>query len=75
MVEYTPEEVDTIIKVLKSVRPKGPKIEKTIIYLEQRHKFFNPNKYMLAYIIGHGNKFKLNKELLLKLKDDLSNKE
>ena len=75
MVTYTPEEVDAIIKILKSVRPKGLKVEKTIIYLEQRHKFFNPNKNMLTYIISHGNKFKLNNDLLLKLKDDLNNKE
>ena len=75
MVTYTPEEVDAIIKILKSVRPKGLKVEKTIIYLEQRHKFFNPNKNMLTYIISHGNKFKLNNDLLLKLKDNLNNKE
>jgi len=75
MVQYTPEEVDAIIKVLKSVRPRSQKIEKTIAYLEQRQEFFNPNKDMLTYITSHGNKFKVNKELLLKLKDDLSSKE
>ena len=74
MVKYTPDEVDEIIKVLKKVRPKGMKVEKTIAYLEQRHKFFNPNKDMLEYLISHERKFKANKEVLLKLKTDLTKK-
>jgi len=75
MVEYTPEEVDMLITLLKKVKPKGLfKIEKTIRYLDQRHKFFNPNKEMLIYIIKHGDKFKLNPELLLKMKNDMVTK-
>lgn len=75
MVEYTPEEVDMLIKLLRKVRPKGSlKIEKTIRYLEQRHKFFNPNRDMLTYIIKHGDKFKLDPDLLMKMKTDLTTK-
>lgn len=73
MVDYTPEEVDMLIKLLKKLKTK-PKIEKTIKYLEQRHKFFNPTREMLNYIIEHGEKSKLNPELLLKMKNDLNNK-
>jgi len=75
MVEYTPEEVDMLIKLLRKVKPKGSlKVEKTIKYLEQRHKFFNPNKEMLIYIIRHGDKFKLDPDLLLKMKNDMVTK-
>ena len=75
MVEYTPEEVDTLIKLLRKVKPKGSlKIEKTIRYLDQRHKFFNPNKEMLIYIIKHGDNFKLDPDLLLKMKNDMVTK-
>lgn len=75
MVEYTPEEINIIIKLLKIVRPADLKIEKTIRYLEQRHKFFNPTRDILTYIIKHGDKFKLDPELLLKMKTDLNSRE
>ncbi len=74
MVEYTPEEIDILIKLLVKVKPRGLKIEKTIRYLEQRHKFFNPTREILTYIIGHGDKSKLDPELLLKMKNDLITK-
>ena len=78
MVEYTPEEVNMLIQLLKKSRPwsknKKEKVEKTIRYLEQRHKFFNPTREMLIYIIGHGEKASLNPELLNKMKEDLSSK-
>ena len=63
---YTPEDVEKIIKMLKSIRPKKPKIEKTIKYMEQRYKFFNPTKDMLTYITNVGVKSNLDQELLLK---------
>jgi len=75
MVEYTPEEVDMLIKILKKIKPRGERIEKTIRYLEQRHKFFNPTKDMLTYIINYVSKSKLNPELLLKMKNDLASKQ
>lgn len=76
MVEYTPDEVNMLIQVLKNIktRKKGEKekIEKAIRYLDQRPKFFNPTRDMLIYIIGYGEKFGLNPELLSKMKEDLS---
>ncbi len=75
MVEYTPDEVNMLIQVLKNIKPRergrGGKIEKTIRYLDQRHKFLNPTKDMLIYIINYGEKFGLNPELLNKMKEDL----
>ena len=76
MVEYTPDEVNILIQVLKNIktRKKGEKgkIEKTIRYLDQRHKFFNPTRDMLIYIIDYGEKFGLNPALLSKMKEDLA---
>jgi hypothetical protein len=78
MVEYTPEEVNMLIHLLKKSKPwsknKKEKVEKTIRYLEQRHKFFNPTREMLIYIINHGEKASLNPELLSKMKEDLGTK-
>jgi predicted phosphatase len=75
MVEYTPDEVKMLIQILKNIktRKKGEKekIEKTIRYLDQRHKFFNPTRDMLIYIIDCGEKFGLNPALLSKMKEDL----
>jgi len=75
MVEYTPDEVKMLIQVLKNIktRKKGEKekIEKTIRYLDQRHKFLNPTRDMLIYIIDYGEKFSLNPALLSKMKEDL----
>ena len=75
MVEYTPDEVKMLIQVLKNIktRKKGEKekIEKTIRYLDQRHKFFSPTRDMLIYIIDYGEKFGLNPALLRKMKEDL----
>jgi len=78
MVEYTPDEVNMLIQVLKKIKTqkKGEKekIEKTIRYLDQRHKFFNPMKDMLIYITDYGEKFNLNPALLSKMKKDLVEK-
>ncbi|MBS3055006.1 MAG: hypothetical protein J4452_00760 [Candidatus Aenigmarchaeota archaeon] len=79
MVEYTSDEVNMLIHVLKNIKTqkkgKKEKIEKTIRYLDQRHKFFNPTRDMLIYIIDHGEKFGLNQALLSKMKEDLAGKE
>ena len=89
MSKYTPEEVDILIKILKTKAPKktkakiiyGPdkkpilnKVEKTIRYLEQRHKFFNPTREMLEYIIDIIEKSKQNPVLVAKMKEDLLTK-
>lgn len=78
MVEYTPDEVNMLIQVLKNIKPrengKKVKIEKTIRYLEQRHKFLNPTRNMLIYIIDYGERFGLNPALLSKMKEDLAAK-
>jgi hypothetical protein len=64
MVEYTPDEVIMLVQVLKNIKTRKQgekeKIEKTIRYLDQRHKFFNPTRDMLIYIIDYGEKFGLN---------------
>ena len=79
MVEYTPDEVSMLIQVLKNIKiwKKGEKekIEKTIKYLDQRHKFLNPTRKMLIYMINYGEKFGLNPALLSKMKEDLVVKE
>jgi hypothetical protein len=74
MVTYTPEEVGMIIDLLKKVTPQKPKVEKTIKYLEQRRKFLNPPKDMLTFIINYADKFKLNQEIVDKMKIDLDQK-
>lgn len=73
MVEYTPDEVNAIIKVLKKVK-SSEKVDKTIRYLDQRHKFFNPTKEMLVYIINYGEKMGLDPALIAKMKEDMSGK-
>ncbi len=79
MVEYTPDEVNMLIQVLKNIktRKKGErgKIEKTIRYLDQRHKFLNPTRDMLDYMIDYGEKFGLDPALLSKMKEDMAVKE
>lgn len=88
--QYTHEEVDMLIKMLRSSLPKKTpskiskkfsgnkpflnKTERTIKYLEQRHKFFNPTKEMLEYIINIANNSNLNKDILKKMKEDLLTK-
>lgn len=89
MSKYTPDEVDVLIKILKIKSPKKPKgkiiydsnnkpilnkVEKTIRYLEQRHKFFNPTREMLEYIIGVVESSKQSPELVAKMKEDLLTK-
>lgn len=89
MSKYIPEEVDILIGILKSKSPRRPKakivynsdkkpilnkIEKTIRYLEQRHKFFNPTKEMLEYIISIVESSKQNPDLVAKMKEDLLTK-
>jgi len=87
METYTREEVKQIIEMLtkenSKVKKKKKKIdeptrlEKQIKYLEQRLKFFNPNKEMLSYIIGLAEKSKhqLDPVLLQKLKDEYTKKQ
>ncbi|MBI4009788.1 MAG: hypothetical protein HY361_01140 [Candidatus Aenigmarchaeota archaeon] len=91
MSNYTPEEVDMLIDMLKSKAPsksKQPakqidrvsgkpflnKTERTIRYLENRHKFFNPTREMLIYIIGIAENSSLDKSLIAKMKEDLLTK-
>ncbi len=84
METYTPEEVKQLIKMLASINVKIRKIkgaeptrlEKQIRYLEQRPKWFNPTKEMLAYIIGHAerSKLKLDPVLLEKLRAEFEKK-
>jgi hypothetical protein len=76
MVEYTPDEVNMLIQALKNIKTwkkrEKEKIEKTIKYLDQRHKFFNPTRDMLIYIIKYGKKSGLDPALLSKMKEDLT---
>ena len=90
MSQYTHEEVDMLIKMLTSSLPKKVsssiakkhsgkkpfmnKTERTIKYLEQRHKFFNPTKQMLEYMINIAENSNLNKVILKKMKEDLLTK-
>jgi len=90
MSQYTHEEVDMLIKMLISSLPKKVssniakrdsakkpfmnKTERTIKYLEQRHKFFNPTKQMLEYIINIAENSNLDKVILKKMKEDLLTK-
>jgi len=87
MSNYTPEEVKMLIDLFKSTLPKKAppkkfsdgkpilnKPEKTIRYLEQRRKFFNPTKQMLEYIINVAEKSDLDKVLIEKMKEDLPTK-
>ena len=82
---YTPEEVDMLIEMLKARSPakkkaidvKVPflnKTERTIKFLENRHKFFNPTKEMLGDIIGIAENSDLDPSLLAKMKVDLLTK-
>jgi uncharacterized membrane protein YgaE (UPF0421/DUF939 family) len=89
MSNYTLEEVDTLIDMLRAKlgktaprasgksqdgKPILNKTERTIRYLEQRHKHFNPTKEMLQYIIDIAEKSDLNKALLEKMKEDILTK-
>ena len=93
MSNYTPEEVDMLIEMLKSKAPgktsgisrpgktsgisRKPflnKTERTIKYLEQRHKFFNPTKQMLEYIINIAENSDLDPVLVAKMKEDMLSK-
>ena len=84
METYSPEDVKKLIHMLNSINAKikkvkdaePTKLEKQIRYLEQRLKFFNPTKEMLAYIINHAehSKIKLDPVLLEKLKDEFNKK-
>ena len=91
MSNYTPEEVDMLIEMLKSKAPLKSKhaakqidkvsgkpflnkTERTIRYLENRHKFFNPTREMLTYIIGIAENSSLDKLLIAKMKEDLLTK-
>lgn len=55
-------------------KPFLNKTERTIRYLEHRHKFFNPTKEMLQYIIDIAEKSGLDKVLLEKMKEDILTK-
>ena len=57
-----------------SRKPFLNKTERTIRYLEQRHKFFNPTKEMLAYIIGIAENSDLDPTLIAKMKEDMLTK-
>ena len=91
MSNYTPEEVDMLIEMLRTRlqakaavntarapsdgrNPFPNKTERTIRYLEQRHKFFNPTKQMLEYIVGIAENSDLDENLVKKMKDDLLTK-
>ena len=80
---YSSEEVKEILTMLRAINSKikkksaePDKLDKQIRYLEQRLKFFNPTKEMLAYIISQANdkKSKLDPILLQKLKDEYAKK-
>jgi uncharacterized protein YpuA (DUF1002 family) len=85
METYEPEEVKKIIEMLNKINAKikkvkdaePTKLEKQIKYLEQRLKFFNPTKEMLAYIINHAehSKAKLDPVLLEKLRNEFNKKD
>jgi len=85
MSNYTPEEVNMLIKMIKakvparqpdivSGKPLLIKTERTIKFLDSRHKHFNPTKEMLAYIIGIAENSDLDPALLKKMKEDLLTK-
>lgn len=94
MSNYTPEEVDMLIEMLRTRlqakaavkavntartpsdgrNPFPNKTERTIRYLEQRHKFFNPTKQMLEYIVGIAEDSGLDENLVKKMKEDLLTK-
>jgi hypothetical protein len=84
METYSPEEVEKLIEMLKSINSKIKKVkgaeptrlEKQIKYLEQRLKFFNPTKEMLGYIINQAehSKIKLDPIVLEKLKSEFIKK-
>lgn len=92
MSNYTPEEVDMLIEMMKAKAPakhrdilsKKPgnlsgkpflnKTERTIKFLENRHKYFNPTREMLTYIIGIAENSNLDKSLIAKMKEDLLTK-
>ena len=86
METYSFDEVKQIIAMLNVVNSKIKKkkknieptrLEKQIKYLEQRLKFFNPNREMLSYIINlaEKSKHKLDPILLQKLKDEYAKKQ
>jgi hypothetical protein len=82
MEKFDTEEVKEIIKMLKAINAEvkraktaePTRLEKQIRYLEQRLKFFNPTKDMLAYIIGQAehSKIKLDPILLEKLRSEFA---
>src|SRR3989344_3664796 len=90
MSKYTHEEGDMLIKILIASLPKKissniakkhlgkkpfmNKTDKIIKYLEQRHKFFNPTKQMLEYVINVAENSNLDKAILKKMKEDLLTK-
>ena len=83
METYSSEEVKELLTMLRAINSKikkksaePDKLDKQIRYLEQRLKFFNPTKEMLAYIISQANnqKSKLDPILLQKLKDEYAKK-
>jgi len=85
MSNYTPEEVDMLIKMLKARSPTKQKVndtkgaflnktERTIKFLENRHKYFNPTREMLTYIIDIAENSDLNPSLIAKMKADLLTK-
>ena len=57
-----------------SKKPFLSKTERTIKFLDSRHKFFNPTKEMLTYIIGVAENSGLDPVLLAKMKEDLLTK-
>ena len=85
METYNTEEVKKLIEMLNSINVKikkvkdaePTKLERQIKYLEQRLKFFNPTKKMLAYIINQAehSKLKLDSILLEKLRSEFIKKE
>ncbi len=84
MEKYEPEEVKSLIALMKAINAKAKKskskeptrLQKQIKYLEQRLNFFNPTREMLGYLINQAenSKKKLNPVLLQKLKDEYSKK-
>lgn len=84
METFETEEVKKILQMLNSINDKvrkvkgaePTKLEKQIRYLEQRLKFFNPTKEILAYIISLAeiSKLKLDPILLEKLKKEFEKK-
>ena len=90
MASYTPDDVKMLIEMLKSSLPKKGaseiqkklpdgkpflnKTERTIRFLEQRYKYFNPRKEMLQYIISLAKNSDLDKIILEKMKEDVLTK-